>query len=440
MEPSNNLPCFPEGERCILGAMLLAEYAVVRAASGLCSDDFYLEAHRITYNAMIKLSQAGKPVDWLTITKELRESGSLERVGGIEFLTSLSDAVPSAANVDHYIKVVREKGLLRRTVHLCREAIAKARNPTTNLTDLMQELFRGMVGIEGQRQGESKREVKHISQIVSVSFDQTMECKATGKSPGIPTGFKDLDRTTGGLYPEDLFIICGRPGQGKSALAFQLAYNVSKRVPVFVSSLEMGEVQCGLRHLSREARIDLLRLRKGEIDDAEVSRLVEALGAAEDADLYFDFAPAVSPTHLRLKILEAEIKYGIKFGLIVVDYLQLMRLIEKMQSREQEVARISSDLKAIAKDFRIPVVALSQLSRETEKRKDKRPTLADLRESGAIEQDADDVWAIHRESQYDTKADPTLAELIILKQRNGPIGCVNLFWSKETTTFHDWEV
>lgn len=440
MSETNNIPRFIEGERSVLGAMLLSNYALVRAAGSLCPDDFYSESHRIAFEAMVGIQKAGKPVDWVTLTKSLNDSGNLQRVGGLEFLTSLSDAVPSAANIDHYIKIVREKGLLRRTVFLCREAIAKASSPNADLMEVIRDHFSGMVKLEGSRQQESDKKLVHIKEVVASCLEKTMECRESGKAPGIPTGFRDLDDMTGGFQPADLIVIAGRPSMGKSALAFQVSHNVSKSVPVAVFSVEMGRTQYGQRYLSRQAKINLLRIRTGQVNDSEVSRLVECMGDAEDTQEYVDFTPAITPAHIRLKVQEAEIRLNLRFGMILADFMQLMKSTTSSGSREQDVAMISQDLKAIAKDFNVPVVALAQLNREVEKRTNKRPILSDLRESGSIEQDGDLIIAVHREAKYSDKADPNAAELIVLKQRNGPVGTVNAFWSPETSTFHNWEI
>jgi len=433
-------PHFSEAERAVLAAMLLDPVAVARVVESLQPDDFYNETHRVVFRAMIAIHGKGLPVDWLTLTKTLRESGCLEQVGGIDFLTGLSDAVPSAANVGHYIKIVKEKADLRRIVNACESTLKAARSPGVSIQEIFGEHYSAMFDISRSiSQTEQKKGPVPVCQIVSECFTDVCERTETGRPFGIRSGFHRLDEYTGGFQRTDLIVICGRPGMGKSAFAFDVATTVSRTGVSFIFSLEMGKDQIGHRHLAREGRTNLLRIRNGEISQAEMDRLVDVVGAAEDLGLWVDVSSGISPMYVRLKAEELQIRQKVKIDLLVVDYLQLMKSSTKIEKREQEVSSISRDLKAIAKDLNVPVIALCQLNRKVEERTNKRPQLADLRESGAIEQDADVVMGLYYPHHYDQTQDVNEAEVIIMKQRNGPVGTIPLRWIPQWTTFQNRE-
>lgn len=430
-------PQFPEGERAILGGLLLDNDALPKVMEILSEDDFYREAHRRVFRVMTELFNKSEPVDWLTLTRGLQEGGLLETVGGIPFLTELSDAVPSAANILHYTRVVKEKALLRQMISASTEISTRCYEEQDNLDEFFDEAEQLIFGI-----GELSRVRSgpvHIKNLMVSGFE-TIESLYHRKEnvTGVASGFRDLDALTAGFQRSDLIIIAGRPSMGKTSFALNVAMNAAMDagVTTAVFSLEMSKEQIALRILCAKAKVNLKSLRTGFLSTEDWTRLTLAVGAISDSQLFVDDTPAINSLEIRSKARRLKKEHDL--GLIVVDYLQLMKGAVKSDSREKEISDISRSLKALAKELDVPVVALSQLNRKVEERPNKRPQLADLRESGAIEQDADVILFIYRDEVYNKSEDNPKkgeAEVIIGKQRNGPIGMVTTYFDSQYSTF-----
>ncbi|MCY0878142.1 MAG: replicative DNA helicase [Firmicutes bacterium] len=431
--PLNRVPPqSPDAEVSVLGAILIHAGAMSRAVELLQPDDFYQEAHRLIFDAAVNLFNRGQPVDVVTVGEELRQQNLLERVGGLPYLMELASLVPTAAHVDHYAQFVKDSASLRRLIdtatRLIQESYKAERSPRELLDWAQQELFSLTRG--------GQREVVKLHDVLIDTFtrlEQLYENK--GKLVGVPTGFHDLDRLTAGLQPSDLIIVAARPSMGKTMLCLNLARHVAvhEKVPVAIFSLEMSREQLALRLLSAESELPAHRLRTGELDGEMWGTLSRALGHLSEAPIYIDDTPGISALELRAKARQLKMQHHI--GLIIVDYMQLMQG-RRAENRQQEISDISRSLKALARELDVPVVALSQLSRAVESRNDKRPMLSDLRESGAIEQDADIVAFLYREDYYSKDAEnPDMTELIIAKQRNGPTGTIHLLFKKDVGKF-----
>ncbi len=430
-------PQFPEGERAILGGLLLDNDALPKVMEILSEDDFYRETHRNVFRVMTDLFNRSEPVDWLTLTRALQESGLLETVGGIPFLTELSDAVPSAANILHYTRVVKEKALLRQMISASTEISTRCYEEQENLDEFFDEAEQLIFGV-----GELSRVRSgpvHIKNLMVSGFE-TIESLYHRKEnvTGVASGFRDLDALTAGFQRSDLIIIAGRPSMGKTSFALNVAMNATMDagVTTAVFSLEMSKEQIALRILCAKAKVNLKSLRTGFLSTEDWTRLTLAVGAISDSPLYVDDTPAINSLEIRSKA--RRLKKEKDLGLIVVDYLQLMKGAVKSDSREKEISDISRSLKALAKELNVPVIALSQLNRKVEERPNKRPQLSDLRESGAIEQDADVILFIYRDEVYNKSDDNPKkgeAEVIIGKQRNGPIGMVTTYFDSQYSTF-----
>lgn len=430
-------PQFPEGERAILGGLLLDNDALPKVMEILTEDDFYREAHRSVFRVMTDLFNRSEPVDWLTLTRALQEAGLLETVGGIPFLTELSDAVPSAANILHYTRVVKEKALLRQMISASTEISTRCYEEHENLDEFFDEAEQLIFGV-----GELSRVRSgpvHIKNLMVSGFE-TIESLYHRKEnvTGVASGFRDLDALTAGFQRSDLIIIAGRPSMGKTSFALNVAMNAAMDagVTTAVFSLEMSKEQIALRILCAKAKVNLKSLRTGFLSTEDWTRLTLAVGVISDSQLYVDDTPAINSLEIRSKA--RRLKKEKDLGLIVVDYLQLMKSAVKSDSREKEISDISRSLKALAKELNVPVIALSQLNRKVEERPNKRPQLADLRESGAIEQDADVILFIYRDEVYNKSDDNPKkgeAEIIIGKQRNGPIGVVTTYFDSQYSTF-----
>ncbi len=431
-------PRFIEGERAILGGLLLDEDALSSVVAQLEPADFYREPHRITYQAIRGLFEQNQPVDWVTLTEALKRTGKLEAVGGPDFLTGLVDAVPSAANIQHYVEMVKEKALVRRLIvaagEITERGYADPEDPRAFLDEAEQMIF--AIGESQVSQGfrRSKDLIADALSTIEMLYDRKEAIT------GVPSGFKELDQLTAGFQNSDLIIIAGRPSMGKTSFALNVALYAGLEcgIPTGISSLEMSEEQLTLRLLCARARVNLKNLRTGWLTDADMGRLVQACGGIADAPIYIDDTPAVNTLEIRARARRMKREQGL--GMLIVDYLQLMRGTSSGSgdNREKEIAEISRSLKALAKELKIPVIALSQLNRKVEDRVDKRPHLADLRESGAIEQDADVIIFIYRDEVYNKSPDNPKkgeAEIIIGKQRNGPIGMVPVAFQAEWSSF-----
>ena len=430
-----------EAEESVLGGILLDNTAVDRVLEFVRADDIYREAHRRIFRAQLALAERNEPVDLITLAETLRQRGELQDVGGAAYLAELAERVPTAANVNHYARIVREKAILRSLISTATEIATKGYEDTRDVKDLLDRAEQSIFAI-------SEREVKpafvRIDALMNATFKIVEKLHQQKQAvTGVTTGFIDLDRLTAGLQPSDLIIIAARPSMGKTAFALNIASNAALRggYGVAVFSLEMSKEQLALRMLCSEARVDLARVRTGHLAPGELGELAQSAHVLIETPIYIDDTPAITVLELRAKARRLWRDPASKLGLIVVDYLQLMRSSEGKDSREQEISEISRSLKALAKELQVPVIALSQLNRQVENRSPAVPRLSDLRESGAIEQDADVIMFIYRDEAYNDNSDRKgLADIIIAKQRNGPVGKVELAFLREYTRFENREL
>lgn len=429
--PPQNL----DAEMAVLGSMLLDEEAVAAAAEKLDAGCFYKDAHRKIFQAISDLYNANKAVDLITLTEALKKDNSLDAIGGASYLTSLANAVPTAANINHYAGIVREKYILRTLINNSTKIITVARESEGNIAEVVDTAERLIFEVSDHRNQGSYLHLKEIVKESIETIDRLYQNKA--HVTGIPTGYIDFDLKTAGLQPSDLIIVAGRPSMGKSAFALGIAEyaGVIEKVPTAIFSLEMSKEQLVQRMLCSHARVDAHKVRTGYLATSDWPRLTAAAGKLSESPIYIDDTPAISVMELRARARRLKSHHGIK--LIILDYMQLMRgTVTSMESRQQEISEISRSLKALARELSVPVIAISQLSRAVESRTDHRPQLSDLRESGAIEQDADVVVLILREEYYNPSPDNQgVAEAIIAKQRNGPVGSLKLAFIKEFTRF-----
>ena len=424
-----------EAEESVIGGVLLDNEAFDRIADVVKPEDFYVERHARILSAMAALSDSAMPMDAVTIAERLRQRGDLERIGGVAFLLELSERVPTAANVEHYARIVKEKATIRRLIRASTEIIDRAYDTSVETDDYVDRAEQSIFEISEQARHAGPVRIDSLVINSLSKIDKLIENKST--ITGVPTGFADLDRMTAGFQPSDLIIIAGRPSMGKTAFCLNIAANVALQanIGVAVFSLEMSADQLVMRMLCSLAQLDLARVRVGHIQDREYKKIAQAVGQLGEAPIYIDDTPALSVMELRARARRLRRDPAANLGLIVVDYLQLMRGRGE-DNREQEISNISRSLKALAKELSLPIIALSQLNRQVELRADKKPVMADLRESGAIEQDADVIGFIYRDEVYhpDT-ADAGIAEIVIAKQRNGPIGNVRLSFQKQFALF-----
>jgi replicative DNA helicase len=425
-----------EAEQSILGGILIENDALNTVVEFLEDGDFYREAHQKIFNCMLALSDRSEPLDLITLTNALKKKRELEEIGGASYLASLVESVPTAANIAYYAKIVKEKSILRKLISTATEIVTQSYQEGKDLEDFLDEAEQAIFRISEHR---VKPAFYPIKEIVKESF-KVIERLYEKKEliTGVPSGFKDLDRRTAGFQNADLIIVAGRPSMGKTALCLNIAQHASinAKIPTAVFSLEMSKEQLAIRMLCSEARVDSGRLRSGFLNESDWPKLTMAAGALSDAPIFIDDTPAISVLELRAKARRLKADRGL--GLVIIDYLQLMRGRSGLERREQEISEISRSLKALAKELNIPVLAISQLSRKAEDRPGRRPQLSDLRESGAIEQDADVIIFIYRDEVYNPDSDRKgTAEVVIGKQRNGPTGKVDLTFISEFTTFKD---
>lgn len=436
-------PWSEEAEMSVLSAMLIDGDAVAIAVESVDETAFYKEANRRIYRAMIRLYSRGEVIDAVTLSDELKSASELEGAGGMAYLARLVDAVPTSANIEYHTRILRDKAILRRLIESATEIIQDAyAAPAGEVDDALDRAESRIFQIAQTSQREGFVPIKSI---LWPTFEKIEELQATpGRVTGVASGFPDLDNLTAGFQAGDLVVVAGRPSMGKTALSLNFAQHaaIDSEVSVAVFSLEMSKEALVQRMLCAEGRVDSGRLRRGRLQDDEYTRLATAAGHLNTAPIWIDDTPAINPIELRSKA--RRLAADTDLGMIVVDYMQLMAGPRNVENRQQEISAISRSLKAIAKELNVPVLALSQLSRQPEQRTDKRPLLADLRESGAIEQDADLVLFVYREEAYrkaSEKFDESgesiegKAEVIIGKQRNGPTGTVNLFFHKAYTLF-----
>ena len=430
-----------EGESSVLGGLLLDNAAWDRVGDLLVDADFYRSEHKLIYAAVGALINASKPADVITVYEHLQNQGKADEVGGLSYLNSLAQYVPSAANIRRYAEIVRERSILRKLVAASDEISTNAFNPqgktvATILDEAEQKIFK--IGEQGSRMKEGFQSMDTL--VVSLLDRVTEMAENPNDVTGVPTGFYDLDRMTSGFQAGDLIVLAARPSMGKTALAINIAEHVAlhEGLPVAVFSMEMGASQLAVRIVGSIGRIDQSNLRTGKLTDEEWPRLTEAIEKLRNISLHIDETPGLTVSELRANARRLAKQCG-KLGLIVVDYLQLMSVSSSMsdENRATAVGEISRGLKMLAKELQCPVIALSQLSRGVESRPDKRPMMSDLRESGAIEQDADIIMFIYRDEYYTKEAckEPGVAEVIISKQRNGPTGTVKLAFMNRITKF-----
>ena len=425
-----------DAERSVLGAMLLEQGAVSEAISVVRSEDFYRPAHAHIYEAMVVLFDRNEPVDEITVSAKLRELGRLDAVGGTAYLATLTESVPTAANLVHYAKIVQNNALTRRLISAATAIAGSGYDGGADIDLLLDAAEAKIFEITSSRERGGFVPLRDIVKGAISLAEKLYERKQP--ITGVPTGFCDLDAITSGLQPADLIIVAGRPAMGKTALALNCALNAAIRsgTPVAVFSLEMSKEQLVTRMLCCEARVQSQRLRAGQLKSTDWPKLAKAAGDLSKAELYIDDTGALSILEMRARTRRLQAEKGL--GLVVVDYLQLMQGRGGGEGREREISEISRGLKALAKELRVPVVALSQLNRSLEQRQDKRPVLSDLRESGAIEQDADVICFVYRDEYYATDSpDKGIAELIVGKQRNGPTGVVKVRFFAEYTRFEN---
>jgi len=436
-------PRAPEAEQAVIAAMLMDTDAILRASEHVDDTMFYDERHRRIFRAMIAISQRSEVVDPVTLGNELTRRGELDASGGKEYIGELIDAVPTAANVEYHAKIVKEKALLRRLIETSTTIITEAFQGRATAEELLDDAEQRIFQVSQQRGLQGFTRVKEL---MWPTMERIEALQRGGKTiTGVASGFTDLDELTSGFQPADLVIVAARPSMGKTALVLNIAQYaaIEKNVPVALFSLEMSKESLVQRMLTAEGRVDAQKMRKGLLRDEDYSRLARAAGILSGAPIWIDDSAGITLLEIRSKA--RRLKADQDIGMVVIDYLQLIQGPASSESRQQEISQISRSLKALAKELAVPVVALSQLSRAPEQRAgDHRPQLSDLRESGAIEQDADLVMFIYRQEVYDGATDKDgnslegRAEVIIGKQRNGPIGLVNLFFHKAYTRFENY--
>ncbi len=430
--PPQNL----EAEQAVLGGIMLDNDAINRVVEFITPEDFYRESHRKIFRAMLDLSEKGEPIDLITLSNLLKSQEALETVGGATYLSLLVDTIPTAANSTTYSKIIREKSILRRLIHGATEIIARSYEPSDTIDQFLDQSEKIIFEIAQRRIQQSFFPMKDI---VMESYKQIEKLsERRDMVTGVPTGYVELDRMTSGLQASDLVVIAGRPSMGKTALALCIAVNaaVKKKIPCAIFSLEMSKEQLAQRMLCMEARIDSSKLRGGFMSESDWPRLTHAAGELSEAPIFVDDTAAINVLEMRAKARRLQKEHGL--GLVIVDYLQLMRGLTPTDNREREISEISRSLKALAKEIRVPVVALSQLNRMVENRRPPIPIMADLRESGAIEQDADLILFLYREEVYDRETvNRGVAEVIIGKQRNGPVGTTKLAFLSSFTRFEN---
>ncbi|MDO5725047.1 MAG: replicative DNA helicase [Tissierellia bacterium] len=421
-----------EAEQFALGIILVDNAKMSMAIEMVAPDDFYNEGHKFIYQAIINLYSQSSPADLITVSEELRRIGKLEAIGGITYLGNLTAMVATTANIEYYLKIIKEKSILRALIEQSAEVIDDAYKDEDDLALIVEKAERGIFEIT---QGTHRKGLNWIYNVLLETFKNMEErAKDPGALRGVPTGFIDLDNKLSGLQKSDFVVLAARPSMGKTAFMVNIALNaVQKEKSVAMFSLEMSEEQLAQRMISSMSHVNLQNVISGDLSDEEWRRVLTTMTVLGEYKMYVDDTAAISPLEIKAKCRRIKAEAGL--DLIVIDYLQLMQ-ISGSESRQQEISAISRNLKAIAKELEVPVMALSQLSRAPEKRENKRPVLSDLRESGAIEQDADVVMFLYRDDYYNPETEkPNVSELIIAKHRNGPIGTVELLFRPEFTKF-----
>ncbi len=434
------LPHNLEAERSVLGAILLHNEAFNLAAELIDSADFYRDAHRRIFDKMVKIAERGAAIDLVTLREELTRAGDLDEVGGPAYITALVDGVPRSMNVEHYARIIKEKSTLRSLIASANRILTTAYDAEEDADVILDQAEHAIFAIADDKVRDGFVSLRDLAQSSLETIEQLHARKEL--ITGVPTGFTDLDEMTSGLQPSDLIIVAARPSMGKTSLVLNIAQHVGTKTDktVGIFSLEMSKEQLFLRMLTAEARIDAQRMRRGYLGERDWGRLSQAIGTLSDAKIFIDDTPSIGVLEMRAKCRRLSAEHDL--NLVIIDYIQLMQGRGRFENRTLELASISRSLKGLAKELNVPIVVLSQLSRAPESRSDHRPQLSDLRESGALEQDADVVMFIYREDMYQDKTDPSgegngVAELIIGKQRTGPTGTVKLAFIREYTRFEN---
>ena len=433
---SRVMPNSLEAEQSVVGSMILDRQAIVTASEILRQEDFYYRQYGIMFQTMVEMNDDGSPVDIVTLQERLKETDVPAEVYSIEFARELLSAVPTSANIRHYAQIVKDKSILRNIIRVNDEIANKCYAGKEKTEDILEDTEKKIFELV---KNKGEREYMPIDKVVLDALDKiSMAAKTKGSVTGVPTGFKDLDTNLSGLQPSDFILVAARPSMGKTAFVLNVAENVAIKqgITTVIFSLEMSNVQLVNRMLSLESAVDADKIRKGHLDSNDWGKLIEGADSIAKSKLIIDDTPGISISELRSKCRKYKMENNL--GLVIIDYLQLMSGSGRSEGRQQEVSDISRSLKALARELNVPVVTLSQLSRAVEQRNDRRPMLSDLRESGAIEQDADVVMFLYRDDYYNKDTEQkNIAEIIIAKQRNGPVGTVKMAWIPEQTRFAD---
>ncbi|MEC2055172.1 replicative DNA helicase [Peribacillus psychrosaccharolyticus] len=428
-----------DAEQAVLGAIFLEPASMTVTSEVLIPEDFYRSSHQKIYTVMLKLNDHGKAVDLITVSEELSASKNLEEIGGVSYLSELAGSVPTAANVEYYVRIVEEKSLLRRLIRTATNIAQEGYSREDEVEELLGEAEKNIMEVAQRKNAGAFQNIKDV--LVRTYDNIEVLTNRKGDVTGIPTGFTELDRMTAGFQRNDLIIVAARPSVGKTAFALNIAQNVATKTEenVAIFSLEMGAEQLVMRMLCAEGNINAQNLRTGSLTDEDWRKLTMAMGSLSNAGIYIDDTPGVRIGEIRSKCRRLKQEQGL--GMILIDYLQLIQGNGRSgENRQQEVSEISRSLKALARELQVPVIALSQLSRGVEQRQDKRPMMSDIRESGSIEQDADIVAFLYRDDYYDKESEnKDIIEIIIAKQRNGPVGTVSLAFVKEYNKFVNLE-
>lgn len=437
METQNTMKTLPqsiEAEQSVLGSMILERSAIAQAAEGLNEDDFYRDSHKVIFRTIIEMFRKDMAVDLVTVLEDLKSTDLLDRAGGVSYVTEISASVPTTANVGSYIKIVEEKSTLRKLIRASSEIIEEGYNNQSNVDGVLDKAQKSIFDIAEKK---SSNDFEPLSQVLERGFIEIERLfNNKGEITGVSSGFIDLDAKTSGFQKGDMVLVAARPSMGKTTFSLNIAENAALRAgkSVVIFSLEMSKEQLAYKLLCSEANVDMLKLRTGNLDDKDWENIARATGPLSKAKIYIDDTAGVSVMEMRSKCRRLKMEYGI--DMILIDYLQLMSGSSGSESRQQEVSEISRSIKALAKEMECPVIALSQLSRAPEQRADHRPMLSDLRESGSIEQDADVVMFLYRDEYYNKETEEkNMAECIIAKQRNGPVGTVKLAWLGQFSKF-----
>lgn len=437
MEDINRIPPHSvESEQSILGSIILDKEAIITVAETIQPMDFYKEAHKIIYESMLKLNSNNEPIDLITLIEELRKEGHLDSIGGISYLTSLSTIVPTTSNVKYYANIVKEKSVMRQLIKASNEIINLGYDASTDVQEILDKAEKNIFDISQEKSGD---DIQPINVVLQDTFEMIEKlCTDKSEVTGITTGFADLNKKINGLQRTDLILLAARPAMGKTAFSLNLVQNAALKgdASVAVFSLEMSKEQLVQRMLSAQSNVELSKIKTGNLGESDWPRIIDGMAVLSEANIFIDDTPGIKISEIRSKCRRLKIEKGL--DLILIDYLQLMEGEGKNENRQQEIAKISRSLKILAKELDCPVVALSQLSRSPELRKDHRPILSDLRESGSIEQDADIVMFLYRDEYYHPDSDrKNIGEVIIAKNRHGETGSVELVWLGEIQKFAD---